>query len=97
MELFGTEVKLPNTGKHVFAYYRNELGNKRRVIAKHIGKFEVEAADDLEDCEYNDGDDTYYVTPGWYEVIDNWDEFSCVYISHDVTHWSDLPPWPSGV
>jgi len=97
MKLFRVEDGLPDTEKHVFAYYRNALNKKRRVIAKLIGQFESESTDDLEDCEYSEEDDKYYVIPGWYEVIDNWDDFSCVRITEDVTHWQELPPWPSGV
>ena len=50
---------------------------------------------DYECCsEYSEEDDDYFVNPGWYERIHNWDDFSAVGIADEVTHWMPLPEAP---
>ena len=55
-----------------------------------------EADGDAEACiEYDEAADTYYVTEGWYECIDNWDDYSSVAVTEgEVTHWMPLPQPP---
>lgn len=50
---------------------------------------------DYECCsEYSEEDDDYFVNPGWYERIHNWDDYSAVGIADEVTHWMPLPEAP---
>lgn len=44
--------------------------------------------------EYNEETDEYYLCEGWYERINNWDDYSSVVISDTVTHWMPLPEPP---
>ena len=89
---------LPNSGVKVLACYRNRLGNLRRIRAMWTAaKTEEADSDDAEACsEYDEATDTYYVTEGWYECIDNWGDYSSVAVTEgEVTHWMLLPPDPS--
>ena len=87
---------LPKSGVKVLAYYRNRLGNLRRICAMWTAAKTVEADGDAEACiEYDEAADTYYVTEGWYECIDNWDDYSSVAVTEgEVTHWMPLPHPP---
>lgn len=87
------ETELPS--KPCFAYYKNELGNSRTVKAKYVKQFSEEAHTDDDWIEYNEADDTYYYPAGWYEMIDNWDDYAFVTINHQVTHWMPLPAAPT--
>ena len=50
---------------------------------------------DYECCsEYSEEDDDYFVNPGWYERIHNWDDCSAAGIPDEVTHWMPLPEPP---
>ena len=50
---------------------------------------------DYECCsEYSEEDDDYFVNTGWYERIHNWDDYSAVGITDEVTHWMPLPEPP---
>ena len=46
------------------------------------------------DADYNEDTDEYYFPEGWWEVIKNWDDYSCVAIEDKVTHWQTLPEPP---
>lgn len=43
------------------------------------------------DADYDEETDEYYFPEGWWEVIKNWDDYSCVAIEDTVTHWMPLP------
>ena len=86
------EDRLPD--KKCLAYYANELGNARTVCAKYTKKYSEEAGTDDEWIDYCEADDTYYYPEGWYEMIDNWDDYTFVTINHQVTHWMPLPSPP---
>jgi hypothetical protein len=49
-----------------------------------------------DDCvsEYNEENDEFYISEGWYEVIKNWDDYGFVAIGDFVTHWMPLPKAP---
>jgi hypothetical protein len=92
--------ELPASGKTVLAFYLNSHGMGRRIRAMHVKRFTVEAEDfadpDTQCCEYSEQDDCYYTTEGWYELIDNWPDYSsCAVIEGVVTHWMPLPSAPS--
>jgi len=92
--------ELPASGKTVLAFYLNSHGMGRRIRAMHVKRFTVEAEEfadpDTQCCEYSEQDDCYYTTEGWYELIDNWPDYSsCAVIEGVVTHWMPLPSTPS--
>ena len=39
---------------------------------------------------YDEENDCYYIAPGWYERIHNWDDYGAVGINDKVTHWRPL-------
>jgi hypothetical protein len=90
---------MPENGRMVLAHYINRSGMKRTIRAQHIEAFTVEAEDfadpDNECVEYSEQDDCYYLLPGWYECIDNWDEYYRVAVNEGVpTHWQSMPSAP---
>jgi hypothetical protein len=82
-------------GKPILVHYTNSYGKGRIVKAYYIERFSEEASSESENDEYNEVDDTYYTLPGWYEMIDNWDDYSAVAINSDPTHWMLLPDSPT--
>jgi len=82
--------------KYCLAVYETPSGKQRIIRAMYVAKFTVEAQGD--DCysEINDENDIEYLREGWYELIDNWGEYSSVNVCEGVvTHWQPLPPLPS--
>lgn len=78
------------------AAYVTEAGRVRRIRAKYVERFTVEAEGD--DCysEYREDGDTEYLMPGWYECIDNWGEYSSCFVNEGtVTHWQPMPAAPA--
>jgi len=88
--------QMPDAGAIVLAYYKNSQGKDRRIRAKWVQAKTLEASGDWDgDCEYDEATDTYYCPQGWYECMDNWDEFRCIFVHEgQVTHWMPLPPAP---
>lgn len=85
--------------KKIIVRYKNVCDKERTVFAKYIEEFTEESNSETEcETDYHEERDTYYLKEGWVEMIDNWDEFSCVYFdSRNVpTHWMDIPPAPEG-
>jgi hypothetical protein len=81
--------------KYCLAVYRTHRGMQRVIRAMHVKKYEIEASGDECDTDYNEGDDTEYIKPGWYECIDNCGEYSSVAVCEGfVTHWMPLPAVP---
>lgn len=64
-----------------------------QYIAKHT-EIVGYAADNLA-TEYDEETDEFYLLDGFYERINNWDEYSSVVISDNVTHWMPLPEPPA--
>lgn len=62
----------------------------------HAERFKEECHFDDDECvvEYNEETDEYYLHEGWYENINNWDEYSSIAIYDTVTHWMPLPEAP---
>lgn len=82
------------SGKPVLVHYRNSHGKGRTIKARWVARWTEEASFEAEDgcSEYNEENDTYYVTEGWWECVDNWDDFTEVKVSEGVpTHWHPLP------
>ena len=92
-----TSVKdaMPKSGATVLVCYRNSHGNLRRIRAKWTAAKTVESNTELEWGEYDEATDAYWTPEGWYECIDNWDEFSSIAVGEgEVTHWMPLPLAP---
>lgn len=86
---------LPKSGVKVLAYYKNSLGNSRRIRAMWIAAKTEESGSEDEFFEYDEETDTYYLPEGWYECINNWDDYSSVKVYEgEVTYWMSLPPAP---
>lgn len=87
----------PNTKK--LAYYLNSHGNGRTICAIWVpAKSRSDDADFADDdfTEYDEKDDKYYWPEGWYEQIENWDDFGWVKVYEgEVIYWQDLPNWPA--
>ena len=80
-------------------YISNQCGKRRRVRAVYIRQYEEEAGDDDELCvEYCEEQDEWYLKEGWYELIDNWYDYSSVAIVEGVVdYWMPMPPAPDTV
>ena len=90
---------LPKSGTHVLVCceVRGICGYRGRYVcdAFHADAKSIPCSynDDI-DSEYDEETDEYYFPVGWWEVIKNWDDYSCVAISDFVTHWMHLPEPP---
>ena len=69
-----------------------------RFNAKYIGKHSIKVDDMWPYCEdytwndYVEEEDEYYVKEGWYETIENWDDYTDLYVSdYEVLAWQKLP------
>ena len=86
------EERMPAPGEVVLAAYRNRLGHWRRIRAEWVPAKTQEADIDNEHAEYDAETDTYYTPQGWYERINNWDEYSSVKVHEgEPSHWMHLP------
>ena len=86
---------MPKSGVVVLACYKNSADKVRRIRAQWIAAKTLEANGEFEDwSEYDEEADTYWTPEGWYECIDNWDEYSSVFVHEQITHWMPLPADP---
>ena len=96
MEWISVDQQMPEPGKKVIAYYKNRAGKGRRIIAHYLPRYfaESDAEADSYD-EYHEETDTYYYHEGWWEQVDNWGDFSCIYVNEgEVIKWMPLPEPP---
>ena len=91
-----TNIYLPESGKNVLVFYKNSHGKSRIVKAFFADQDTIESdPEDEANDEYNEERDCYYLKEGWYECVDNWDEWSSIVITNGtVTHWTPLPEIP---
>ena len=88
------------SGKPVLVHYRNSHGKSRVIKARRVERWTEEASVESEEgCyEYSEEHDTYYITEGWWECIDNWPDYTEVKVSEgEPTHWQPMPKPPSEV
>ena len=92
--------RLPEPEQEVFVCVRTKISNYSYVCcAMYVPEnWHRQSSDfcwDFECCdEYDEEQDDYIVTPGWYESIHNWDDYSVVGIEDIVTLWMPLPNPP---
>lgn len=84
----------PMDGRAMLIHYKNSSGMGRTIKAMYAPKFFLECDEDY--AEYDEDADQYYAPEGWYELIDNWDEFSSIKVHEgEPTHWMPLPESPT--
>jgi hypothetical protein len=87
--------RLPEPGKKVLAHYLNALGKPRTIIAEWVPAKTREDSLDGDLGEYDDETDLFYWPEGWYEQIENWDDFTALLVDEgEITHWQPLPRGP---
>ena len=82
--------------KSVLVHYENSLGKSRIVKAVFYPRWTVESDMDAESYdEYSEEKDAYFIREGWYEQIDNWDDYIEVHICNGTPDkWQPLPKPP---
>lgn len=95
--------RLPASGRTVLAFYINSVGRVRRIRAQYVERWTIEvdaatADPDTECVEYSESADAFYLLEGWYECIDNWDDYTRIAVTEgQVSHWMPLPAAPAEV
>lgn len=88
------KTSLPEKNQRVLATYKNSYGRRVTIIASYVREHEEESGydDDESTYEYCEEDDTYYLKEGWYELIDNWPDYSSVAVFEgEVDYWMPMP------
>ena len=88
---------LPDTTKKVLATYLNKAGKRRTVIANWVQARTQETRwEDESGCtEYDESSDEFFLKEGWYECVENCEEYDMWWIYEgEVTHWMPLPLSP---
>ena len=88
------KICLPKKGQQVLATYKNSYGRRVTIIASYVREHEEESGydDDESTYEYCEEDDAYYLKEGWYELIDNWPDYSSVAVCEgEVDYWMQIP------
>ena len=68
---------------------------KGRWIAAHSMLADDFGADSDMDLEYDEAEDEYYIPEGWFERIENWDDYTDIAVcDFTITHWMPLPEPP---
>ena len=86
----------PQDGTPVLLFYKNNsFGLPRIIIARYIPKGTECFCNDDCGCKYDKEKDLYLLQEGWYEQIDNWGDYSEVFVGEgEPTHWMPLPESP---
>lgn len=89
--------RLPKPETKVLAHYFNDLGNGRTICAIWVpAKTRCDSTGDDDFTEYDEDEDKFYWPEGWYEAIENWDDFGWVKVNEgEVMYWQPLPQWPT--
>lgn len=91
--------RLPEPNTKVLAHYFNDHGKGRTICAIWVpAKSRSDDADFADDdfTEYDEEDDKFYWPEGWYEAIENWDDFGWIKVYEgEVIYWQPLPAWPA--
>ena len=87
--------RMPEPGVTVLASYLNSNGLPRRIRAKWVKAGSCESSPESDIGEYDEASDTYYDPEGWYEQIDNWDDYTAILVDAAVSHWMPMPAAPT--
>lgn len=89
--------RLPEPSTKVLAHYVNDLGKGRTICAIWVpAKTRSDEGGHDDFTEYDEEDDKFYWPEGWYEAIENWDEFGYVKVYEgEVDYWQPLPKRPA--
>ena len=99
-EWISVEERLPESGEHCLISCTVKRFDGKHgqyvCVGYYAEKFKHLAYGVDDDCvsEYNEENDEFYISEGWYEVIKNWDDYGFVAIDDTVTHWMPLPEPP---
>lgn len=78
----------------ILIHYKTSYGRSCIIKARFVPKF-TEETEFAEWGEYEEETDIYYNPAGWYEMIDNWEEFSTIFVNEGVPDfWMPLPEPP---
>lgn len=77
-------------GKDVLLMCQNPSGKTYVVIGCWIPQYWDEVCDE-DNSEYCEEKDEYFCTAGWYEQIQNWDDYGSIAITDTVTHYMPIP------
>lgn len=101
IEWISVDERLPESGEHclISCTVKRFDGTHGQYVCVgyYAEKFKHLAYGVDDDCvsEYNEENDEFYISEGWYEVIKNWDDYGFVAIGDFVTHWMPLPEPPN--
>ena len=85
----------PPSGQIVLAFYRDAFGKGRIIRAMWCLPKHVESDTDSDIAEYDEETDKYWDPEGWYECMDNWDQFRTIMVHEgEVSYWTPLPDEP---
>ncbi len=98
-EWVSVEERLPKAEKEVRLFCITSNGYKYQCqgfyVPPGMHRDDSDYSWDWECCEqYDEDSGDYFVNPGWYESVHNWDEYSAFGIADKVTHWMPLPAPP---
>ena len=83
----------PKDMTSVWLAYKNSYGKKRFAHAQFIPRYTEENDNDW--AEYCEEKDNYYTPEGWYEICENWDDYSAMKIcGAEFIGWQPLPKLP---
>lgn len=91
---------LPKENKAVLLIQKTGYKDNRvMVVGRWVKEKTIEVFDDPDNfLEYCEDSDSFYIPEGWYEDIQNWDDYEFVKIPGGyVTHWMPLPDEPEGI
>lgn len=100
-EWVSVKQRLPEKEQEVLLLCQTNRGYKYQCIGFYIpeGTFRDDTDIDWDEevCdEYDEERGDYLVNSGWYEAVNNWDEYRAIWIADKVTHWMPLPEPPEG-
>ena len=83
------------SGNSVLIHYTTSYGRSRIIKAFYAAQYTLECDEDY--AEYCEEKHEYFAKEGWYEMIDNSDDYSFVMVQHKPDFWQPLPKPPEDV
>ena len=85
----------PASGQIVLAFYLDAWGKGRIIRAKWCLPKMHESGSDSDIAEYDEETDKFWDPEGWYECMDNWDQFRTIMVHEgEVSYWMTMPAPP---